>query len=73
LNGIFNLNDKDNPRFWQGDPENGYNQRPAMNRCPANVLELTDADKEIFNDFMISEVNGVLEEIRRERLVSLQM
>lgn len=71
MNGIFNLNDKDNTRFWQGDPENGHNQRPSMNKCPANILELTDADKEIFNDFMISEVNGILEDMRSERLVLL--
>jgi hypothetical protein len=73
LNGISNLNDKDNQIIWQGDHENGYNQRPSMNKCPANVLDLTDIDIEIFDEFLIYEVNGVLEEIRMERLVLLQI
>jgi hypothetical protein len=73
LNGIFNLNDKDNQKFWQGDHENGFNQRPSMTKCPVNVLDLTDTDEEIFDDFLIYQVNGVLEEIRMERLVLLQI
>lgn len=52
---------KVNPVFWQGNIENSPSLCPPTEECPHDILEITEADDKIANDFMILEVNKAIQ------------
>jgi hypothetical protein len=60
LKNTFVCRDKTNSHFWQGDRKNSPLNCPSMTKCPSSVLQMTEFDDKITNDFMVDYINQIL-------------